>query len=433
MRPAAGQAVTATAATAAAAAGAAKRPGNISRDGTLSGRHPLVLSPVRKRGRIVLLHFVGQMPLAGIAWQAANYIAGLEKLGFETWYVEDHGANPYDPRVSSVVMDCRYNVGYLRQAMERCGLAGRWAYWDAINDVYHGLSREAVRTLYGEADGLINLCGATRLREEHLRCPARIMIDTDPVYEQIKYAKADPAARAYIDAHTHFYSYGANLGSEVCSVPLCGVPWRPTRPPVDLDLWPRADGEPPCFTTIATWENKGKNIAFGGTDYLWSKHVNFLKFLDLPRHRPQTCFRMAMLPPDDAVRCEVEEAGWSLVDPRPISAGMAQYQAFIAGSRGEFTVAKDIYVRPNSGWFSDRAVCYLAAGRPVVTMRTGFTTYCPTGHGLFDYTSHEEALAGVDAIAADYARQGRAARELAGACFAADRVIGDLLADTGLA
>jgi len=387
---------------------------------------------VRNRGTIVLLHFVGQMPLAGIAWQAANYLAGLTKLGYDAWYVEDHGANPYDPRISSVVMDCRYNVDYLRQAMEQQGLAGRWAYWDAINDVYHGLPRERVHALYAEADGLINLCGATRLRDEHLRCPVRIMIDTDPIYEQIKYAKADPTARAYLDAHSHFFTYGANLGSAACRVPLCGVPWRATRPPVDLDLWPAAPGAPPCFTTIATWENKGKNIAFEGADYLWSKHLNFIRFLDLPRHRPQTCFRMAMLPPDEAVRRQVEGAGWSLVDPRPVSADMASYQAFIAGSRGEFTVAKDIYVRPNSGWFSDRAVCYLAAGRPVVTMRTGFTSYCPAGRGLFDYATHDEALAAIDAIDADYPRHSRAAREVAGDYFAAERVIGDLLAAAGL-
>src|SRR5206468_1633909 len=164
-------------------------------------------------------------------------------------------------------------------------------------------------------------------------------------YEQIKYAKADPAARAYLGAHTHFFTYGANLGTDLCRVPLCGIPWHATRPPVDLDLWPRAEGQPPCFTTIATWENKGKNIEFDG-------------------------------------------------------------------SRGEFTVAKDIYVRPNSGWFSDRAVCYLAAGRPVVTMRTGFTSYCAAGRGLFDYATHEEALAAIDAIAADYSDHSRAAREV---------------------
>jgi hypothetical protein len=316
--------------------------------------------------------------------------------------------------------------------MERHGLAGRWAYWDAINDMYHGLSREEVRALYADADGLINLCGATRLRDEHLACPVRIMIDTDPVYEQIKYANADRAARAYVDGHTHFFTYGANLGTPACPIPLSGLRWRATRPPVDLELWPAAAGAPPRFTTIATWENKGKNIDFEGATYLWSKHVNFLRFLDLPLERPQSCFGMAMLPPNGGVRREVEKAGWSLIDPRPVSASMEAYQEFISGSRGEFTVAKDIYARPNSGWFSDRAVCYLAAGRPVVTMRTGFTEYCPVGHGLFDYATREEALAAIDAVESDYARNSRGAREIAAEYFEARRVIGDLLAGAGL-
>jgi glycosyltransferase involved in cell wall biosynthesis len=215
-------------------------------------------------------------------------------------------------------------------------------------------------------------------------------------------------------------------------VPLCGVPWRATLPPVDLELWPQAEGQPRCFTTIATWENKGKNIEFDGANYLWSKHTNFLRFLDLPRHRSDTCFEMAMLPPDTSVQRQVESAGWRLVDPRPVSADMANYQAFIAGSRGEFTVAKDIYVRPNSGWFSDRAVCYLAAGRPVVTMRTGFTSYCPAGRGVFDYATQEEALAAIDAVAAHYSAHSRAAREVAGDIFAAERVIDALLKEAGL-
>ena len=111
---------------------------------------------------------------------------------------------------------------------------------------------------------------------------------------------------------------------------------------------------------------------------------------------------------------------------------MNAYRDFIAGSRGEFTVAKDIYVRPNSGWFSDRAVCYLAAGRPVVTMGTGFTSYCPVGHGLFEYASRDEALAAIDAIAAGYDGHSRAARELAGDCFGGERVVGQLLSEVGL-
>src|SRR5438132_1713998 len=362
------------------------------------------------RGKIVVLHFAAQMPLAGIGWQAINYLLGIEQLGYEAWYVEDVGANPYDPWTNSVVTECHYNVAALRRMMDRYGFGQRWAYWDASRNAYYGLSRDRVEALYAEGDGIINLCGATNLREEHLRCPIRIMVDTDPVYEQIKYAKVDRSARAYLDAHTHFFTYGENLGTANCPVPLCGITWRPTRPPVDLRRWPQPHGFPPCFTTVGTWENKGKNIDFEGKTYVWSKHVTFTQFLDLPKQRPEICFRMAMLPPSDQVRSEISTRGWSLVDPRPISADMARYAGFIAGSRGEFTVAKDIYVRSNCGWFSDRSACYLAAGRPVVTMRTGFSNLYPVGHGLFEYSNYEEALAGIDAINSDYAFHSRAAR-----------------------
>jgi hypothetical protein len=387
---------------------------------------------VKKRGKIVVLHFAAQMPLAGVACQALHYLLGIEQLGYESWYIEDSGANPYDPWASSVVMDCDYNVAYLRRIMEHYGFGGRWAYWDAIKNVRYGLPCDRIRSLCAEAAAVINLCGATRLRDEHLACPVRIMIDTDPVYEQIKYAKADQASRSYLDAHTHFFTYGENLGAPDCPVPLSGVPWRPTRPPVDLRLWPGLRDTPSCFTTIGTWENMGKNIEFEGSQYIWSKHVNFLQFLDLPRRRPRTCFRMAMLPPDEHVRAAIERCGWSLVDPRPISADMSRYRDFITHSGGELTVAKDIYVRPNSGWFSDRSACYLAAGRPVVTMRTGFSKFYPVGRGLFEYTTHEEALAAIDAITADYPNHSREARTLAREYFSADRVLGALFAAIGL-
>ena len=391
---------------------------------------------MRKRGRIVLLHFVGQMPMAGIAWQAINHLVGLEKLGYEVWYLEDHGANPYDPRIGSVVTECDYNVAYLRDAMERHGFAGRWAYWDAINDFWHGMSRDAVHRLYGEADALINLCGATRLRDEHMRVPARVMIDTDPVYEQIKYAGNEPGARAYIDAHTHFFTYGANLGTDLCPVPLCGIAWRPTRPPVDLDLWPCAAGPADwdgkrCFTTIATWENKGKTSRSG-------------RELSLVETRQFRAISRSAAPPPRYLFRDGDAAAGQGGAPRSCGAGLAPgrsapglgrygtYRRFIAFSRGEFTVAKDIYVRPNSGWFSDRAVCYLASGRPVVTMRTGFTTYCRAGAGVFDYATHDEALDAIDAIDADYRRHSRAAREIAGDCFGAARVLADLMDRAGL-
>ena len=140
-----------------------------------------------------------------------------------------------------------------------------------------------------------------------------------------------------------------------------------------------------------------------------------------------------MLPPDDAgARGGRGRRLGSRRSASDLGRHGRSYRDFIAGSRGEFTVAKDIYVRPKSGWFSDRSVCYLAAGRPVVTMRTGFSKFYPVGRGLFEYSSHDEALAGIDAIAADYSGHSRAARELAREYFAPDRVLGALLAECRL-
>jgi hypothetical protein len=65
-------------------------------------------------------------------------------------------------------------------------------------------------------------------------------------------------------------------------------------------------------------------------------------------------------------------------------------------------------------------------------MRTGFSKFYPVGRGLFEYSSREEALSGIDAIAAGYPAHSRAARELAREYFAPDRVLGALLADAGL-
>jgi hypothetical protein len=95
-------------------------------------------------------------------------------------------------------------------------------------------------------------------------------------------------------------------------------------------------------------------------------------------------------------------------------------------------VARDQYVRPNTGWFSDRSACYLAAGRPVITQETGFSKFLPVGRGLFGFRTMEDVLAAVDAIESDYAGHCRAAREIAAEYFAAEKVVGSLMERAGL-
>jgi hypothetical protein len=132
------------------------------------------------------------------------------------------------------------------------------------------------------------------------------------------------------------------------------------------------------------------------------------------------------------VRRELTCCGWALVDPRPISADIDVYLRYVLGARAEFTVAKDIYVRPNSGWFSDRSVCFLAAGKPVITQETGFSAVVASGRGLLAFATLDEAVEAVRSVARDYAPHARAAREIAAEYFAAERVIGAMLVAAGI-
>ena len=71
---------------------------------------------------------------------------------------------------------------------------------------------------------------------------------------------------------------------------------------------------------------------------------------------------------------------------------MDAYRAYLGGSRGEFSVAKQAYVKSRSGWFSDRSVCYLAAGRPVIVQDTGAARWSNAGEGILTFSTMEQAI-----------------------------------------
>src|SRR5204863_5171941 len=109
-------------------------------------------------------------------------------------------------------------------------------------------------------------------------------------------------------------------------------------------------------------------------------------------------------------RALLEKNRWRLASSVGVSQDIDSYRAYIQQSRGEFTVARDQYVRPRTGWFSDRTACYLAAGRPVITQETGFNKYLPTGKGLFGFRTMDDILQAGDAIEAAYPENFLAAR-----------------------
>jgi hypothetical protein len=378
---------------------------------------------------------MGRTPFAGVAWQVLHYLEGFRRLGCNVVYVEDTGDWSYDPEQNTITNDPRYTVSYIARLMAWCGLPDRWAYRCTATGTTFGVPEAQVSRVFEQADALVNLTGATVLRDQHLRVPVRIYLETDPVLPQVEVAQARRFTLDLLAAHTHHFTYGENLGAPDCGVPVGRFEYHPTRQPIVQDWWsseasPPAPPEDGRFTTIASWKQSGKDLEWNGQTYTWSKHVEFLKFIELPRRTEQT-LELALACGDGEAIQLLTSGGWRVIDALSLSKDIGPYRAYIAGSRGEFTVAKDQNVRLRSGWFSDRSACYLAAGKPVITQDTGFGNILPTGQGLFAFRTMEDVLGALDAIRVDYEHHSRLAREIASEYFAADKVLGSLLEQTG--
>jgi hypothetical protein len=379
------------------------------------------------KGKIIVFGILFWYPLAGVTFQFLHYLIGLRRLGYDPYYVEDSGRWVYDPQLNDLSPEAVGNISAVAPVLEAHGFRDKWAFRGNYPDGQcYGMSENQIFKLYNEADAFLNITGAQEIREEHLRCPRRIYVESDPFASQVRVAQGDEKTISALAAHDTHFSFGENLGAADCDVPIERFHWLPTRQPVVLDLWTNPNGaEGNTYSTVTTWHNKGKDITYKGDTYYWTKDREFKKFLDLPLRRPVS-LQLAAGVGDDVQRL-LREKGWRQLHSLEISRDVNHYRTYIQRSRGEFTVARDQYVRPNTGWFSDRSVCYLAAGRPVITQETGFSKFLPSGKGLFGFRTMEDILAALDAVESDYEGNCRAAREIAAENFAAEKVIGALM------
>jgi hypothetical protein len=400
--------------------------------------------------RLVVVGTLASNPYAGMAWMHMQITAGLRRLGHDAYYFETTSNWPYDPVRDYKVCDSDYAVPYLARVAESFGLDGCWAYRRSYSDKkWLGMEKARAEGILLSADAVLNIAGATKLREEGFD-PARLVyVGTDPVYHEITYAQGDPETTAIVDEHDDVVTYGENIGVDGCPIPPLPRLRARTRQPVLVDLWrdgPPARGE---YTTVANWRQGGREVVFEGEQYYWSKDREFVRFAGLPSRVPRPLELATNLADPDSFRYgegEVVRAlgvgddardflrseGWGLVDARPITTDPWVYRDYVRASRAEFTVARDLNVRLASGWFSERDACYLATGRPVVAQDTGFGTVLPTGEGLFAFDSVDEAVAAFEAIESDYPRHSRAANEIANEYFSAEKVLARLLDDLGL-
>ena len=389
-----------------------------------------------KRKRIVVMGFMGGMPIAGVIWQHIHYIVGLQQLGHEVYYVEDSARIPYNPETFEVNVEFDYAAKILDQLAREFDFKNRWAYCARYvkENPTAGLSLKKIRELYCDADAILNICGTQEFNDDLLKSDRIIYVESDPGVEQIKIDNGVHSTIDYLGRHHTLFTFGENVGTKRFPVPLHGFKWNPTRQPIVTDLWKtsRAPKRAAVFTSIANWSTSGlKDIVWRKRKYLWSKSREFLRFVAAPKNGGET-FELATNISDPRTRGKFERNGWRLVSPLQMSVDYWLYRDYIQRSKGEFTVAKDQYVRLNTGWFSDRSACYLAAGRPVITQETGFTQNYGGDAGLLAFRSSGEIGEAAKRINADYQKHSGAARQIARDVFEAKTVLKSLLDRAGI-
>jgi hypothetical protein len=381
--------------------------------------------------RIVVTGLVGQYAFGGVAWDYLQYVEGFRQLGHDVYYLEDTEMWPYDPIKNTVSADASYNVDYLRGVMEKLGLADRWIYRSAPDASYHGHTEAVAKEICATADLYLNVSGCGWLRPEYLAIPCKVFLDSDPMFTQVALASGKQDVIDRIRAHDKHFTFAENIGATDCRIPAAGFAWIPTRQPIVLDWW-ELPAEPPrdAFTTVMNWVSY-KNCEYNGETW-GQKDVEFLKFVDLPERTTQKFeIAMGMGPGMKRPTEMLQQKGWQIIEPAEHLPDPWTYREYLRRSKGEWSVAKEGYVKSRSGWFSCRSACYLALGRPCVLQDTGWSNSYPTGSGLFAYQTIDEALAGIEAVNADYAAHSRAARQLAAQMFDARRVLADLITKAG--
>ena len=114
-----------------------------------------------KRKRIVVMGFMGSMPIAGVVWQHIHYVVGLQRLGHDVYFIEDSARLPYNPETFEVTDEFDYAAKVLARLAREFDFKNRWAYCARYlpGTPTAGMSLKNIRQLYRDADAILNVCG----------------------------------------------------------------------------------------------------------------------------------------------------------------------------------------------------------------------------------------------------------------------------------
>ncbi|MSP67044.1 MAG: hypothetical protein EXQ96_02895 [Alphaproteobacteria bacterium] len=379
--------------------------------------------------RVVLASYMIRYPLGGNLSWAIQWLSGFRRLGHDIVFAERAGYTEscFDPTRRTLSDDCSYGCATTRRLLAQLGLEDNWFYVDS-HGTYHGMSQARADAALKDADLFIDMGALGDWPAETVTSRRKVTIDQEPGYTQMRMASEPGIARA-LAGYDHYFTVGTNLGTCRSSAPTGGRTWTLAFNPVDPTLF-AAEAPPPDapFTTVMNWKAHPP-ITYGGRTF-GQKDMEFDRFMSLPR-RVKAPLEVAVA--GNAIpRARLVGNGWRVREGHAVTATLASYWQYICGSRGEFSVCKNVFIATQSGWFSDRSAAYLASGRPVVLQDSGFSDVVPHGRGLFAVQNVAEAAAAIDEINGDYARHSAWARELARDVFSVDVVIPRFLGALGL-
>jgi len=351
----------------------------------------------------------------GHFWVYLQYVHGLRQVGCDVYWVEQfdsRGARQERSRVHSLL-----------RRLERYGLAGKVILCtDAGGErTYIGATRSEAHELFERADLLLNFHYA--IDPELLACFRRTaLVDIDPGLLQTWMS----TGLLSVAPHDVYLTTGETVGMPSALFPDGGLEWVHIRPPVCLDLWPYTY-DPRCevFTTVTNWWGEWATETVEGRPVLYdnTKRIAYLALAGLPSLTSQPLeLAVHLAPADGEERQMLERRGWRIRHASEVSRTPEMYRTYIQRSRGELSCVKPSCVKLQNGWVSDRSLCYLASGKPVVTQDTGPSPYLPFGDGILRFSTSEEAAAALAAVNADYQRHCRSARQIAEAYFDARQI-----------
>jgi hypothetical protein len=389
-----------------------------------------MISPNQKL-RIIVGGLVGQYPFGGVAWDYFHYVLGLAALGHDVYYHEDTWCWPFDPVKGYVVDTPDHTVSFIKGFFDRYAphLSNNWHYL-LLHDKSFGMTRQAFDEVARTADIFLNVSGACFIPDGLNPKCLKVFMDTDPGYNQFvlseRYAWSENVDRwcKLVADHDRHLTYAENIQGSDCLIPRMNFDWRPTRCVVTLPQWSQVRQTPPPadapFTTVMTLGYFKGKVTYRGRQYD-SKVPEFEKFLALPS-RTNVPLKLGISGDKYDLKL-ARDQGWRLIDAAKVTVTTEGYMEFLANSAGEWSIAKNVYVDTHSGWFSCRTACYLAAGRPAVVQETGWSRFVPAGAGLCAFSTMDEAVVGLEAIAADPLKHREAAYALAADYLSPEKVL----------